>query len=137
MSISGGGTCVGRNGGERRSRRRWTAAEKAEIVFQSFSTDEPVSTVARRFGVHPTQLYRWRHAHRMACGSRRGTASEASTNALTFNQVLVAEPGVPGPGASVPSGWIEMVVGAMIIRVEEAASVDVFARLFEAARRFP
>lgn len=41
-------------------RRRWSAAEKLRIVEESFEADESISTVARRNGVAPNLLYRWR-----------------------------------------------------------------------------
>jgi transposase len=41
-------------------RRRWTLEEKARIVSESFGPNVVVSHVARRYGVHPNQLYAWR-----------------------------------------------------------------------------
>lgn len=41
-------------------RRRWSAAEKLRIVEESFEANESISTVARRNGVAPNLLYRWR-----------------------------------------------------------------------------
>ncbi|WP_376771029.1 IS3 family transposase [Microvirga soli] len=41
-------------------RRRWTAAEKLSIVQETFEPDATVSLVARRHGVAPNQLFRWR-----------------------------------------------------------------------------
>lgn len=41
-------------------RRRWSAAEKLRIVEESFDSEESISTVARRNGVAPNLLYRWR-----------------------------------------------------------------------------
>ncbi len=41
-------------------RRRWTAAEKLRIVEETLTSGESVSAVARRHGVAPNLLYRWR-----------------------------------------------------------------------------
>lgn len=41
-------------------RRRWSADAKLAIVEESFEPGETVSRVARRHGVAPTLLYRWR-----------------------------------------------------------------------------
>jgi transposase len=41
-------------------RRRWTAAEKLSIVQETYEPDATVSLVARRHGVAPNQLFRWR-----------------------------------------------------------------------------
>src|SRR4051794_22448478 len=45
-------------------RRRWSAAEKAAIVAESFAPGAVTSTVALRHGLHRNQLYAWRHAWR-------------------------------------------------------------------------
>ena len=41
-------------------RRHWTAAEKLSIVQETYEPDATVSLVARRHGVAPNQLFRWR-----------------------------------------------------------------------------
>ncbi len=41
-------------------RRRWGAAEKLRIVEETLDGRESVSSVARRNGVAPNLLYRWR-----------------------------------------------------------------------------
>lgn len=41
-------------------RRRWSAAEKLRIVEETLISGDSVSAVARRHGVAPNLLYRWR-----------------------------------------------------------------------------
>ena len=41
-------------------RRRWSAAEKLRIVEETLTSGDSVSAVARRHGVAPNLLYRWR-----------------------------------------------------------------------------
>ena len=41
-------------------RRRWTTEQKLRIIEESFAPDETVSSVARRNGVAPNLLFRWR-----------------------------------------------------------------------------
>ena len=41
-------------------RRRWPAAEKLRIVEETMYGDVSISAVARRNGVAPNLLYRWR-----------------------------------------------------------------------------
>ncbi len=41
-------------------RRRWSAAEKLRIVEETMYDGESISAVARRNGVAPNLLYRWR-----------------------------------------------------------------------------
>jgi transposase len=71
-------------------RRRWSAAEKEQLVAATLEPDAGVSSVARAAGIHPSQLYGWR---RQLCSRANG--------APTFMAVRVAEPasmGLPGPG---------------------------------------
>lgn len=48
----------------RERRRRWSDAEKAEIVAESFRPGVSVSWIARRRGVSASQLFNWRKAAR-------------------------------------------------------------------------
>lgn len=41
-------------------RRRWSAAEKFRIVEETLDEGASISVVARRNGVAPNLLYRWR-----------------------------------------------------------------------------
>ena len=41
-------------------RRQFSLAFKCEVVQYSVKTAESQAAVAQRFGIHPTQLYRWR-----------------------------------------------------------------------------
>lgn len=41
-------------------RRRWTTEQKLTVIEQSFEPGETVSSAARRHGVAPNLLYRWR-----------------------------------------------------------------------------
>ena len=45
---------------ERRSRRRWSAEQKAQIVRESFWPGNRVSDVAQRYGLSRKQLSAWR-----------------------------------------------------------------------------
>jgi len=41
-------------------RRHWTTEQKLQIIEESFQAGETVSSAARRHGVAPNLLYRWR-----------------------------------------------------------------------------
>ena len=41
-------------------RRRWSVAEKEQLVAASLEPGASVSAVAREAGIHPGQLYGWR-----------------------------------------------------------------------------
>jgi len=49
-------------------RRRWSAAEKQELVLASLEPGASVSAIAREAGIHPSQLYGWRRQLRVQQG---------------------------------------------------------------------
>src|SRR6202790_1516410 len=73
-------------------RRRWSAAEKEQLVAARLEPGASVSALARAAGMHPSQLYGWR---RQLCSRANAVPS--------FTAVRVgAEPasmaGMPGSG---------------------------------------
>ena len=55
-------------------RRRWSAYDKKAIVEESFETGNTVSSVARKYGVSPSQVFAWRR--KMEEGALVGIGSE-------------------------------------------------------------
>src|SRR5918997_1977909 len=53
-------------------RRRWSAAEKAAIVAESFAPGAVSSTIALRHGLHRNQLYAWRRELRSSALANPG-----------------------------------------------------------------
>jgi transposase len=49
-------------------RRRWSAAEKQQLVLASLEPGASVSAIAREAGIHPSQLYGWRRQPRAQQG---------------------------------------------------------------------
>jgi transposase len=45
-------------------RRRWSAAEKRQLVAATLEPGASVSAVAREAGIHPSQLFGWRRQMR-------------------------------------------------------------------------
>jgi transposase len=92
-------------------RRRWSAAEKEQLVAATLEPGASVSALARAAGMHPSQLYGWR---RQLCAR--------SNAAPGFLAVRVAEPveGLSGPGVI----DIEFATGA---RMRITGAVDLAA----------
>lgn len=65
------------------SRRRWTAAEKLRIVEETLDERASISVVARRNGVAPNLLYRWRRLM-----LERGSVAVAEDDDVTSNKVV-------------------------------------------------
>ena len=43
-----------------RRRRRWSTADKKAIVQEAERPGMSISAVARKYGIHPNQVFRWR-----------------------------------------------------------------------------
>lgn len=69
----------------RERRRRWTQAEKQEIVAAVGVNGEPLSRVALRYDVTRSQIYQWRHEFK-----KRGMLP--APPAPTFLQVDLGRP---------------------------------------------
>jgi transposase len=54
-------------------RRRWSLAEKEQLVAATLEPGASVSAVAHEAGIHPGQLYGWR---RRLCGRRQAGFAE-------------------------------------------------------------
>src|ERR671920_1486854 len=86
-------------------RRRWTDEEKAWIVAESLDPATTVSAVARRYGLHTSQLFTW----------RQQLAAPAVREAPAFVPVVVAED-TATPAAM--TGRMEIALGAAVVRVD-------------------
>lgn len=67
-------------------RRRWRTAEKLAMVEATYAPEVTVSLVARRNGVQPNQLFRWRKL--AAQGALTATAAEGEVVAASEYRAL-------------------------------------------------
>ena len=110
-------------------RRRWTPAEKAQIVEESFRGAESVCAVARRHGLASTQLFAWRKE------ARDRAAAETS-----FVPVLVeaARPPVVGEPKKrrrrARDGGIELEIDGVVVRVSRGAEAKTVAAVIQALK---
>ena len=106
-------------------RRRWTAEEKARIVAESLDPATTSSAVARRYGLHASQLFVWRQQ------LQRRASAAGTSGAPGFVPVLLAEDST-APAEAV--GRMEIALGPAVVRV--AADVDAAAlrRVLEVVR---
>jgi transposase len=93
-------------------RRRWTDEEKARIVAESLDPATTSSAVARRYGLHASQLFVW----------RQQLAASVAPKAPAFVPVVVAEDSAAPAEAA---GRMEIALGPVVVRV--GADVDAAA----------
>jgi transposase len=93
-------------------RRQWSSEQKAQIVAESYEGGASVSTIARRHGLTPQQLFGWRRKARRTADDRTDKSSVA------FAPVLV-EPALRS--ANIPErvggAIIEVMIGAATVRI--------------------
>ncbi len=105
-------------------RRRWTDEEKAWIVAESLDPATTVSAVARRYGLHASQLFVW----------RQQLAAPTVREAPAFVPVLVAEDSAAPAEAA---GRIEIALGPAVVRVGADVDAAALRRVLEVVRDLP
>jgi transposase len=115
-------------------RRSWTAAQKARIVAESYESGDDVSSVARRHGLTPQQLFGWRR------DAQRCVAERADDRAgrMSFASVLV-EAGTPPkadptPPCATGAGVIEIVLGSATAPVGPGTDVATLTKVLRAVK---
>lgn len=90
-------------------RRRWSEEDKRRIVSETLAPGASVNAVAKRYGLHPSQVFSWRRALREGGGS---------ADSGHFAPVVVSDPTGVSPqllaapdGRRMPGGRIEIVLG--------------------------
>ena len=115
------------------TRRRWSRERKRAIVEEIDTTDKPVSEVARRHGIHSSQLLRWRRD--------LGASPAAASRVATFVPVVVEPCQQVLPSAATTarkSGTIEVIIaGGRVVRVGGDVDTAALVGIIEAleARR--
>jgi transposase len=74
------------------TRRRWSKAEKLAIVAEASAPDVNVSAIARRHGIQPSLLFRWREQFADTRKSDVEPASSSSDPGPSFVPVALPAP---------------------------------------------
>ena len=106
-------------------RRFWTAEQKAQIVAESHAEGATVCEVARRHALTPQQLFAWRRNAALADGHNAGGGP------IAFAPVVVTVPSKQGTQAT---SVIEVIVGALTVRVPVGADLSTLQVVLRAAR---
>ena len=103
-------------------RRRWSWTDKQQIVDETLVPGASISAVARRYGLHPSQVFAWRKTVREG---DIGEATGCGSFDCAFAPVVVSGPRL-SPSGAFDSGRMEIVlVSGRRIMVD--ASVDAAA----------
>ena len=106
-------------------RRRWSLEDKARIVAESLDPATTSSAVARRYGLHASQLFVWRQQ------LQRSASSVEMVCGPGFVPVLMAEDGAPPAEAA---GRMEIALGPAVVRVGADVDAAALRRVLEAVR---
>jgi transposase len=93
-------------------RRRWTDAERLEILSEAFAPGAIIAQVARRHDVSTGQIYTWRRK----LWSRPPAGPDAS--ALTFSEAILVDDLASASSGTAP---------AIVIELERGRRVSIFA----------
>jgi transposase len=103
-------------------RRRWSDEEKARIVAESLDPATTASAVARRYGLHASQLFVW----------RQQLAASAVRERPEFVPVVVTEGGPPTLAEM--AGQMEIALGPAVVRVGTDVDAAALRRVLEVVR---
>jgi transposase len=106
-------------------RRRWTLEEKARIVAESLDPATTASAVARRYGLHASQLFTWRQQ------LQRRASAATEVSGPGFVPILLAEDSAAPVAAA---GWMEIALGSVVVRVGADVDGPALRRVLEAVR---
>ena len=109
-------------------RRRWSLEEKARIVAESLDPATTASAVARRYGLHASQLFVWRQQLQ-----RRASSAETS-GGPGFVPLLLAEDSAAPAEAG---GQMEIALGSAVVRVSADVDAAALRRVLEVVRDLP
>ena len=125
------GSVQGSNGAATgRSRRRWSAEEKARVVRESLRPGERVGEVARRYGISRWQLSTWRSLARE--GKLAGASSAEAVDVEPQPAFAALEvDSATGPG---PMGSVVIESREVTVRVDGAIDASRVVEIASALR---
>jgi len=113
-------------------RRRWSAEEKARIVAESLMPGVRVSEVARRWQLHPQQLFGWRHQARLDETTSDEVASGVGRSFVPL--VREGEVGVLSARSGSAPSSIEVELAGAVVRVRSGAESSLLTAVLRAVR---
>jgi transposase len=106
-------------------RRRWSEEDKARIVAESLDPATTSSAVARRYGLHASQLFTWRQQ------LQRSASAAQTLGGPGFVPVLLAE---DRAAPAQPVSRMEIALGPAVVRVGADVDAAALRRVLEVVR---
>src|SRR3712207_4506229 len=106
-------------------RRRWSEEDKARIVAESLDPATTSSAVARRYGLHVSQLFTWRQQ------LQRSASAATEVSGPGFVPILLAEDSAAPVTAA---GRMEIALGSIVVRVGANVDTAALRRVLEVVR---
>ena len=120
----------------KRARRCWTLEEKLAIVAAAKTSGDPVSVVARRYGMNANHLFNWLQRDRDGTLDRRAMYVEAGGPLDFVSLGVVGEAREVSAPTAADRAEIELVDGTKV-RVSLAADPEGLRRLLAAVTSLP
>jgi transposase len=119
-------------------RRRFSEADKAGVVEETFAPGAVVSEVARRHGLSPQQLFGWRRQARQPAAASTETAAALFVPAVVeaaLPERVVRRRGPNRPRQVDRSSWIiEVEIDGVTVRVGRGAEAKTVAAVLRALK---
>ena len=92
-------------------RRRWSDEDKRRIVGEALAPDGSVNAVAKRYGLHPSQIFSWRRQLRDGALNAGGSSHFAAIVVGELAEAPARLPAPPEENRTRDGGRIEIVLG--------------------------
>jgi transposase len=114
-------------------RRRWSAEDKARVIAETLAPGVRVSDVARRWQLHPQQVFGWRHEARKDTAAQRRAIS-GGTGPSFVPIVTESEAGIATTEVATRRSSIEIDLAGAVIRVMSNVDGEVLTTVLRAVR---
>ena len=114
-------------------RRRWSAEDKAQVIAETLAPGVRVSDVARRWQLHPQQVFGWRHEARKAAAARP-RAMSAGTEPSFVAIVTESEADIAATEVAARRSSIEIDLAGAVVRVVSAVDGELLTTVLRAVR---
>ena len=121
-------------GQTRPGRRSWSAEDKARIVAEATTPGVVVSAVARRWQVHPQQVFAWRREAARADLAPPLEVAMAGSSVPAFVPILTEATAAAPTAVAASAPAIEVELAGAVVRVAAGADTAQLAAVLRAIR---